>query len=380
MKRHFYLSILLLLFAGLHAQTVSTYPTGSASISDDMILDEAGNMYGSDFSNGAIYKVTPAGLDSVYASGFQSCNGLAWDGQGNLAFCDFLGNRVYKIAPDRSVSVFVDNFLRPSGLIKDPNSDTLYVTQFGTDKIWKLAPDTSLTLFTEDPLLDGPVGMAFDDSLNFLVGNFNNRRVYRIDPDGSAHSRGVIPGSSSLGFIEWNNGYIYGTSFGSHKIYRIDTANQFELVAGSTPGYQDGPALLAQFRSPNGIINSLGGDSLFISEFNNQSQGRVRVLTGLDSIGLVGREPVDVWIGSSLRVLQPRFIEELHCLVQLDKSSAVELELVDLQGRIAWRTELSTQTKGEHLIKVPVGGLSKGVYLVRVEIESKTMSEKILLR
>ena len=183
---------------------------------------------------------------------------------------------------------------------------------------------------------------------------------------------------SSLGFIEWNKGYIYGTSFGSHRIYRIDSANQHELVAGSSSGYQDGPGLLARFQSPNGIINSKGGDSLFISEFGTP---RIRVITGLDSIGLVSRgsglfQPSAI----TLRVLQPRFIEELHCILEMPASGRAQLELRDLQGRILWKGEEFYAAKGESLYKIPVSGIAKGVYLVTVRSGDALRSEKVILR
>ena len=120
-------AILALLPLAAFSQTISTLAPPGSGMDDDMVLDSAGNLYAAGYDDGNVYRVTPGGSVSVYATGFGSANGLEWDHLGNLVVCDNTGDAIYKIAPDSTISLFV-SINSPSGITKDPLSDTLYFT------------------------------------------------------------------------------------------------------------------------------------------------------------------------------------------------------------------------------------------------------------
>ncbi|MBW4890418.1 hypothetical protein KXQ82_11850 [Mucilaginibacter sp. HMF5004] len=98
---------------------VSTFITNMGR-PGNMTMDAAGNIYVSDFAYNAIYKITPAGVRSLYAGGggtgadngaaniatFNSPGGLAFDASGNLYVSDSGNNMIRKITPAGMVSTF----------------------------------------------------------------------------------------------------------------------------------------------------------------------------------------------------------------------------------------------------------------------------------
>ena len=101
-----------------YAQTVSTFVGPGINIDDDMIMDAAGNIYGSRYTGSRVYKVTPDGVVSVYAQGIVSPNGLAIDSNGILYVADNQGNKIYKITSDSTKTQYGPNLSSPSGLLK----------------------------------------------------------------------------------------------------------------------------------------------------------------------------------------------------------------------------------------------------------------------
>ena len=206
------------------AQTVTTISPNSG-ISDDLIFDPDGHLLGADYNGSAVFKVTlPSGTSSVFSNGFNTPNGLAYDSDDQLYMADNLGNKIYKIFPDGSSEVFVEMF-SPSGLIFQQGTDTLIATSYGGDKIVKIASDGTQSDWSVGGLLaGGPVGLCYDGQGNLYTSNFDDRKIIKLSPNGSQELLVQVPGSGYLGFIDYANGYIYGTLYSNHKIFRADLA------------------------------------------------------------------------------------------------------------------------------------------------------------
>lgn len=373
------LQILLLLTAlaplSIHSQTVSTFVPGNAGIDDALLTDSLGNLYGSGYMNGNLYKVSPSGVSSLFASGFSAANGLAWDGQGNLTLCDNTGNNIYKIAPDTSVSVFL-SITGPSGLTKDPLSDTLYFTTYPGQRVYKIAPDTNYIQVAVGNGLNGPVGLAWDDNNDLLIGNFTDGKVFRLKRGTTSITEiGQFPGGI-CGFIAYKEGYVYGSMFNLNQIYRMDSLGNTQWVAGSLFGQVDGPAATARFSRPNGITFSRGGDSLFISDFNAKS---IRIITGLDSIGLVSRADSRD-LSYELQVVPNPSYGKMRIDFATPQGDMVEFSLVDVQGREAMRLEAESYPIGRHSLQLDATALPRGLYFLVMDAGDLRRIHKVVLR
>jgi DNA-binding beta-propeller fold protein YncE len=278
-----YTFLLLLFPLVLSAQHffVETIHSSSLDIDDAMVLDKEGNLYGSHYMGNAVYKLSPDGTLKTFASGFDTPNGLAFNSAEELYIVDNRGNRIYKL--DKSGN-FLDtiSIINPSGIIKAIDSDTMIFTHYMGNHISKLAPDGRIISWHSGGLLNGPVGLCYDDSSNLYVGNFTDREIYRVK-ESSLEYVATIPGPTFgsqrfLGFITFANGWIYGTSFNLDRIYRVHPGyvDSVEWFSGHGRGNLDGHFSVATFNQPNGIYASPTGDTLYVSDFGT---GNVRMIT-----------------------------------------------------------------------------------------------------
>jgi len=177
-----------------------------------------------------------------------------------------------------------------------------------------------------------PEDICIDSAGNLYVADFGNNQIRKITPAGMVST---IAGSTA-GFadgvgtatqfrapsgicIDANNN-LYVTDENNRKIRKITPAGAVTTVAGSTWGYADGVANVAQFRNPSAICIDVNG-SLFITDSSTHNvrkidaSGNVTTYAGgstsgdVDGIGTIARfaTPIGICIapnGVDVYVLQ----------------------------------------------------------------------------
>jgi sugar lactone lactonase YvrE len=127
-----------------------------------MAFDRSGNLFVS--RDDSIFKFTPDGTRSTFASGLKSPFGLAFDKDGNLFAADKGAGAILKFNPDGSKSTFITG-ITPAGLAFD-SAGNLFVTDLddGHGSIVKFGPDAGKSVFARTGLAtDGliePAGPA----------------------------------------------------------------------------------------------------------------------------------------------------------------------------------------------------------------------------
>jgi sugar lactone lactonase YvrE len=166
--------------------TISSIPYG-------MAFDGSGNLFVVD--SWKIIKVTPAGVKSEFASGgyiSDVATGLAFDSHGNLYVANYESaeNSVVKISPTGQQSVFTEggNITDPWALAFD-SSDNLYVTEFNNislaSSIIKVSPAGVQSVFATGGNLNNPRALAFDRNGDLYAGNYSGTGIVKIDPAGN---------------------------------------------------------------------------------------------------------------------------------------------------------------------------------------------------
>src|SRR5438067_7725977 len=167
---------------------------------------------------GHVYKFSPAGNMTIFASGLYQPIALAFDRGGNL----FVGNSgaggcvpevdcppipatIIKITPDGTQSIFATlNNPNLLGLAFDGAGNLFVSTGIS---IVKIIPNGTQSTFASQ--LHGAWPMAFDMSGNLFVGvgpDFGSSSIVKFAPDGSSTTFVTLTGSSS---------YITGLAFGA---------------------------------------------------------------------------------------------------------------------------------------------------------------------
>jgi sugar lactone lactonase YvrE len=375
-------SLLFLFLSSGFAQTVTTIAGPNININDDIVVDSDGNIYGSDFSNsnnGAIYKVHTDGTVSVFSDGYSSCNGLAFDDDKNLYVVDFTSvsstHQIYKLNNIGEKTPYGPTIDGASGIIFDPNSDTLYVSQYtnGSNSISKLALDGTVELYCNNSKLNGPVGMAFDDNLNLYIANFNDGEIYLITHDGDSLSLvAEIPSVSywGVGFLTYASGYLYATGIGKHKIYQVSLdGNVVEFAGTGIPGLKDGQADTAQFHRPNGITTNEAQDTIYISDYVTKS---IRMITNLTT-GI--QHPANEKATKNFRLFQNApnpFDQYTTVKYEVMEYSRIEIYIISMDGRIVETITPEFQSSGTYNLILNASNWSPGIYYLQMKSNKLT--------
>lgn len=278
--------------------------------------DASGNLYVADRDNNQIKKVTPAGVVTLFASGFNQPNGVAVDKVGNVYVADAASNQIKKITPGGVVSVFagsgsagsqngpagVASFYYPYSLVFDA-AGNLYTTDSQNSLIRKIAPNGTVSTFagSDAGFADGqgtaakfniPSGLNIDATGNIYVADASNSRVRKITPAGLVTT---VTGNGSLGadngpvvsatfnvpagVVVDDAGNIYVADIRNNLIRKIDPQGIVTTLAGSgTAGADDGVGVLASFNHPNDVQYNTDG-FIYVTDYGNSMIRKV-IVTG----------------------------------------------------------------------------------------------------
>ena len=290
-------------------------------------VDDSGVVYIADQFNHRIRRIdTDGNVSTIAGSGtpgftdgdaataqFNFPVGITVDDNGILFVVDLGNHSIRRIDTEGNVSTiagsgtsgFMDGnaataqFNFPRGITVDDNG-ILFVADSENHRIRRIDTDGNVTTVAGTGtfgFIDGdaataqfrsPVGITVDDNGILFVADRNNHSIRRIDTDGNVST---IAGTGTFGFIDGDastaqfsspngitvddSGVVYIADQVNFSIRRIDTDGNVSTIAGTgTPGFIDGDAATAQFRSPLDITVDDNG-MLFVTDSGNHSIRRL---------------------------------------------------------------------------------------------------------
>jgi hypothetical protein len=212
------------LFAGLVGGIAKITPGGGQSyFSYDSVyglaFNSAGDLFGADYNSGNIYKYSPTGARSTFASGLSWPTGLAFNSAGNLFVGSEGDGNIYEYSPNGARSTFATGFSDPTGMAFDSKGDLFVGDGGGSGSIIKITPSGVESTFASglsNPF-GGPQGLAFNSSGDLFVAVRGSGYIYEYTSDGTRSTfasglteatglafRGLmlpVPEPSSLGLL-----------------------------------------------------------------------------------------------------------------------------------------------------------------------------------
>jgi len=187
-------------------------------------------------------------------------------------------------------------FYRPRGMAVD-SKGYVFVADYQNHRVRRVAPDGTAVLWAgigSASFYDGPWNSArfyypSDVTLvggSVYVADYQNGRIRRIDGsrnvttfagagNGYADGTGTAARFNRPEGVEADKaGNLWVADTFNHRIRLVSSARKVTTVAGSKPGYADGPGYVAQFRYPRGI--AVGGDgNVWVADDQNYRIRRV---------------------------------------------------------------------------------------------------------
>jgi sugar lactone lactonase YvrE len=171
----------------------SVFTTSGLSFPTALAFDKSGNLYVANDGNNTIYKFTPNGTGTVFATaaaGLDDPAGLAFDTNGNLYVSNF-NNTVLEFNSSGTSSVFATSGLDNPGCLALDSSGNLYVANGGNNTVEKFNASgigSTFASYSTNGLaqyLQGPIGLAFDSSGDLFVADHLSESILEIDPAGN---------------------------------------------------------------------------------------------------------------------------------------------------------------------------------------------------
>jgi DNA-binding beta-propeller fold protein YncE len=234
-------------------------------------IDMIGNIYSADFGD-IVWKITPEGKRSEFASGMYGTAGNAIDNEGNLLQSSFYGDAITRIDRKGEARPFVTHGLnRPTGIAINRRTGEAYVANCRSNSIVKIASDGTASAFAQSELFNCPYGLAFDREGNLYAVNYQDNRMMKIDPAGTVTPFATIS-EKGLGYLCFKNDRFYVTAFHSHEIYEVMLDRKVRRILGNGERrIVDGPVTEARLSFPAGIACHPWAPRLYVSEDANES-------------------------------------------------------------------------------------------------------------
>ena len=146
----------------------------------DAAIDSSGNLFIADQTNSVIRRVDPSGVISTFAGG---------------GTVDLTKPSPPSRYPRRRRDSNREDWLR----LKSTRQGNVLIAEEKGHRVWKIDPSGNLTAFAgtgkpgfsgdggpaDKAQLNGPYGLAIDGEDNVFIGDYENSRIRRVDPDGT---------------------------------------------------------------------------------------------------------------------------------------------------------------------------------------------------
>lgn len=193
-------------------------------------------------SSGGIYRITQAGVVSVFSTATTYPMGMAEDGQGRLYAYDGNTGNVLRFDDQGSASVYAHSTLPLYSMGFDPQGNLYGLKRFGTAQVLKITPDGTASVFATLANEARYLAVSPTGSVYYDAANDGTQSVYRLDSTGKATNTGAFAYPSAAGpmafdsagtlfYASGNNVYEYDPKFNQSYSYYSD---------GSTTGALSG--------------------------------------------------------------------------------------------------------------------------------------------
>ncbi len=375
-----FLFIAVLIAFGVKAQTVSDFV--SIPNPDDLEVDRFGNLwvnYRVSLSSPEhrLARISPTGIitDVIIENHTLGQFGINdsiiwiagdWGATSKVYKYDHSGNRLDSIS-----------LQYPTSIILDPDG-TWYITQNALGRLTKVNPDKTTQILASGSPLNYNLALARDENGMFYTCNLMNALVIKIDPNtGTKTTLVSLPDLQpyDLGFLTYRDGFLYVPSYGSHCIYKVDTAGiGYSIYAGieGTAGDLNGSADSAKFNTLTAVYFSNSGDTLFVADSKNH---KIKMITGINSTTGISEPQKDK---TTFEIYPNPAIETLYIELKAKNETIVKIDFITIDGKMMDSIHFSGSENLQQY-NLSLERLPKGNYILNITTsKGEVISKKFI--
>jgi streptogramin lyase len=236
----------------------------------EIFADSFGNIYGTLYITGGIYKISPNGVTSkIYTTDpTKQWLHVAADSSGNAYTYNLTDNQIIKITPSGGTTIvnpFGSNEFSARSLTVD-GSDTLYIASSGLGAtprgtIGEVMSDGRTQILTPSRISGGS-GIALDASETIYVSSQVDNAIVKIAPDGTVSTFVSAGLKAPTGIIFDKFGILYVADYGSNTIKKITPDGTVSIFVSTDINHPDALAFDA-------------AGNLYVSNFGDNTIARV---------------------------------------------------------------------------------------------------------
>ncbi|MCK5765389.1 MAG: T9SS type A sorting domain-containing protein [Bacteroidales bacterium] len=347
----------------------------------NIVLDEDGSIYVSDFINQRIRKISAdlqvttiagsgtAGLQNGAASQaqFNYPRGICLDDTGNIYIGDSWNHRIRKISVDGMVSDWAGG-----GTVIGVQSVGDYVD----------ASDTAARFYT-------PCELSIDQSNNIFVADAYNHRIRKIDPDrmvttvaGSGDSGpdggGFQNGASDTAQFKVPtachvtlDGTIFVGDGSNQRVRKIGVDQMVSTFAGTGEiGFEDGPDSLATFDFPRGSVYDYNLNRLYVVDYNNHAVRIIHIASGTGISDFPNTDQGNIYPNP--------FIQNTNIEYELKNPAQVHITIYTQHGKQIDIIVDELQQQGKYEVQWKSEDLPGGIYFCVLKTGSEIQTMKMI--
>lgn len=197
---------------------ITTFASGFTSL-EGIAINSNNEVYVSEHFSGKIYNLDNNGSQTEFATSGFYANDLAFNSEDKLFICAPFFGKLFEVDDAGNLTEYVDAFGDSPYGITFYNNKMYYTTGFNAT-VYEVDNDKTKTDFSNGYF--STEGIAFDSKGNLYVSDKNDRKLYKVTPNGTKTV--IATGSSTISFngIAIVNDIIYFTSSNtSDDIYKI---------------------------------------------------------------------------------------------------------------------------------------------------------------
>jgi len=354
--------------SGQFVETLASHP----KIKDGMYVDDLGNVYTT--SGGwqgstriGQYNVSTSSYTPNFLDGFLGPIDIDELSNGDFVVTNFDDNTVSSVNLDSEViTQIADGLDGPAGIAID-DSDNIYISNFGAPddytghQIHKISSDGTVSVLADSPLLYRFQAIVFNGEGELIVSSLG--RLLKVNTVTGEIEIWQDFGSTGFGNMVYRelDDCIYATASSEGRIYKVDALGVLSVFAGSVPGYQNGMLSQALFNNPHGIELSPDEEFLYVGDSNTLRRITFAINVGLEENVLSG---LDVYPNPSSSGV---------FTLENESRATLQIKLLDASGK-----EIHSQETSAAIVPFDISEASNGTYYLKIESEAKSILKKIL--